>query len=138
MTWYGLLSIFKKDTMIQQLHIPKTRLTPEVIFSPGGVLTVRGVSTPENIRKFYEPVFNWLQLFCETNPGQVVFTFELEYLNTSSCRLFVELIQVIEQLKTNGCSIRYIWAYDSADEDLLEVGEDLQLSAHVLFEFLPR
>jgi hypothetical protein len=125
--------------MIQQLHIPKTRLTPEVKFNTDGVLTLKGVSTPENIRKFYEPVFNWLQLFCETNPQQVVCTFELEYLNTSSCRLLVELIQVLEVQKAKGgCSIRYIWSYDRADEDLLEVGEDLQLSAHVIFEFLSR
>ena len=73
------------------LVIEGTDLTPSVRFHPGKKeFEISGESRPENVRKFYEPVMEWMdeyKKYLEVNkpgPGEkLVFKFKFQYFNST-------------------------------------------------------
>lgn len=118
------------------LLIDKTAFTPSFDFNTNGELHVKGISTPDNVQKFYQPIFDWLKSFIDSKPSKINFVMEIDYLNTSSSRIFVELLMLISSAKANGTQTTIVWKYEDEDEDMLELGQDLQESskAEVVFE----
>lgn len=118
------------------LLIDKTAFTPTFDFKANGELFVKGISTPDNVQKFYQPIFDWVKELIESKPSKINFVMEIDYLNTSSSRIFVELMMLISSAKTLGIPTVITWRYEDEDEDMLELGQDLQESSktEVIFE----
>ncbi len=111
------------------LIIDKTAFSPAFDFNVNGALFVKGISTPDNVQKFYQPIFDWVNALIESKPSHINFIMEIDYLNTSSSRIFVELISLINNSKQYGIVTNIVWRYEDGDEDMLELGEDLQESS---------
>lgn len=120
---------------MENLIIDKTNQTPGIIFKTNGDLLINGISTPDNVQKLFQPVFIWLNEFQSTKPLVVNLTLEIDYLNTSSTRILVELLVLINSFKQHDAKINIVWCYEEGDDDMLELGEDLQLSSKSTFAF---
>lgn len=120
---------------MENLEIDKTNQTPHIIFKTNGDFLIKGISTPDNVQKLYQPVFNWLNEFQGTKPLAVNLTLEIDYLNTSSTRILVELLNLINSFKQHDTAINIVWCYEEGDDDMLELGEDLQVSSKSTFAF---
>lgn len=114
---------------MENLTIGKTALTPQVHFQTNGILLIKGISTPENVQTFFQPVFDWLLAFKETKPEKVNFILEIDYLNSTSSKVVVELLFILNSIKKNGSDVEIVWRYEEEDEDMLELGQDLQLGS---------
>lgn len=121
---------------MNNLIIEKTQQTPEISFQTNGELSIKGISTPHNVQKFYQPLFDWLREYKDSEPANVNLVLEMEYLNTSSSRMFVELLLIVNSLKTQDTSVKITWRYEEDDEDILDLGEDLRLSSKSEFDFV--
>lgn len=107
---------------MDDLRIESTPLTPEIDFKNSGKMSIRGKSLPEDPRKFYMPLFDWVN---EMNTNAVNLDVQLEYVNTSSSKNILELIKAID----NQQSIKHLklkWHYEVDDPDMLEFGEIIQ------------
>lgn len=118
------------------LIIERTQQTPEISLEANGDFSIKGISTPHNVQKFYQPVFDWLRAYKDSEPARVNLVLEMEYLNTSSSRMFVELLLLINSLKANGTIVKIVWRYEEDDEDIFDLGEDLRLSSKSEFDFV--
>jgi hypothetical protein len=116
-------------------YIPPTRNTLEVKLETNGNLLFRGISTPENIKKFMSPIIDWLNEFKQTAPKKLTVNFEINYFNTVSSRYFYEFILIIDSFKEHGCEISFNWYYEEDDDDLIELGEEFEQSAQVKFNY---
>lgn len=113
---------------MKNLHILGSMQMPEVNFETSGLLSIKGISTPENVMEFYNPLFNWVSELIKTKPNSITFKMFFDYLNTSSTRVLVELIkQINQQAKNNNIEVSFIWQYEDDDEDMMEFGEELQI-----------
>lgn len=121
---------------MDNLIIEKTQQTPEISFQTNGELSIKGISTPHNVQKFYQPVFDWLREYKNSEPAKVNLVLEMEYLNTSSSRMFVELLLIVNSFKTQRTDVKITWRYEEDDEDILDLGEDLRLSSKSEFDFV--
>ncbi len=121
---------------MKNLVIEKTQQTPEIRLQTNGDLLLKGISTPHNVQKFYQPVFDWLNEFKASKPDKVNLVLEMEYLNTSSSRIFVEMLVLLNSLKLGGTEVKIAWHYEEDDEDILDLGEDIRLSSKSEFEFV--
>ena len=61
--------------------------------------------------------------------------FEIEYINTSSTRVFIEIIKKVNLLKDKCPDISIVWKYELDDEDNLDLGKDLEVSAKAIMKF---
>jgi len=107
---------------MNDLFIKNTPSTPEIKFEKSGNLSIKGKSLPEDPRKFYNPLFKWLEdLETETLDLKV----QLEYVNTSSSKRIIELLKIVDNNKKIRKASLY-WYYDVDDPDMLEFGEVIQ------------
>ena len=120
---------------MENLYIEKTNQSMEVDFNVNGKLMLKGVSTPDHVNRFFGPLFEWVKALKEDSNNEVVFEMFIDYLNTSSTRVLIELISLVASLKEEGKKVEIIWTYDEEDEDMLELGEDLALVAEVEFVY---
>lgn len=110
---------------METLHIQQTNTCPLVEFNPNGNLLLAGIATPENVQKFFAPVFVWIDSYLSTNPSKTNFRIHIEYLNTSSTRIMIDLIKRIHDSKTDKHKVTIEWVYEDGDEDIMELGEDI-------------
>jgi uncharacterized Fe-S radical SAM superfamily protein PflX len=120
---------------MENLIIMQTAETPEINFNINGELLIKGVSIPENITDFYTPVINWIKELEKDVPNAINLVFEIEYINTSSTRVFIEIIKKVNLLKDKCPDISIVWKYELDDEDNLDLGKDLEVSAKAIMKF---
>ena len=104
---------------MESLVIKGTVKTPTIIFNPDGNLIIKGKSIPESVFRLYTPVIDWIR---ECKAEYVTFNIDLEYINSSSKLMLLELFKMLEANK----NVRHItlnWHYDIEDEDNLDIGQ---------------
>jgi len=112
--------------MMWKFEIPATARTPEVSFDFGeNHLKLAGESYPEDVTEFYNPLFDALDTYlAKLGKGKCRFDFELIYLNSSSAKAIMMLMDKLEAAAANGASIDVFWHYDKEDDTMQELGEE--------------
>jgi hypothetical protein len=114
---------------VERLLIEAKKSTPSVdFFAEQRQLTIRGESYPENSFQFYAPLLQWLDCFFQqqSKEGPVVLTLQLPYINTSSSKCLMMLMEKLEKAKTKGFQVIVNWYYDPENENELECAEEFQ------------
>lgn len=129
--------------MISKLIIDKTNTTPEVVLDPEKrIFKITGESRPSDVREFYDQIILWLidfrQEFTKASDlkDPIDFSFNLEYFNSSSAKLILDICKVLASLKLGGYNVTINWCYDKEDIDMLEVGKELSSIVKVPFEYI--
>lgn len=112
--------------MRESLNIEPTSRTPDVKFDfANNHLKISGESYPEDVTEFYRPVFNALDAYLGAlGHGSCRFDFELIYLNSSSAKAVMMLMDKLEEAATSGASVDVFWFYDRDDDTMQELGEE--------------
>jgi hypothetical protein len=101
-----------------------------------GIFEFSGKSRPENVIGFFEPIFTWIESYeLEPNP-ETVFSFKLDYYNSSSAKVLLRLLVRLEDMLVRGHDVKIHWYYRNSDEDMRESGEDYATLVSVPFEFI--
>ncbi len=101
-----------------------------------GHVELKGVSHPENVFTFYNPIFHAIRELSKVPLNEVIIDFSLEYFNTSSARSLFMLLKEVKNLGLGGKKITVNWHYEEEDEDMLETGEDFQELIELPFNFI--
>jgi hypothetical protein len=112
--------------MPDNLDIPATARTPAVSFDfTAHRLKIAGESYPEDVTEFYGPVFAALDAYLGgLGGGTCRFDLELIYLNSSSAKAVMMLMDKLEAAAANGANIDVHWFYDKEDDTMQELGEE--------------
>ena len=109
---------------MEPLIIQATRSSPFVLFDPGNQrFEVKGHSYPENAALFYKPVLDWLEEYFKTASLRCSFEFYLIYLNTSSSKFLMAILDFLEHQYLNGKQLEINWYYDKDNEIARECGD---------------
>ncbi len=113
---------------MNDLIINPTTKTPEVnLRYVDGVIELKGISIPEDSKKFYDKVVLWLDNYVENPQDETRVVIGLEYFNTSTSRILLNLFVRLNELHKSGKSnVSTKWLYEEGDVDMLEVGQDYQ------------
>jgi hypothetical protein len=121
---------------MENLVIPFKKRSPQIDFKTSGELSIFGNCFPEDPKGFFRPILDWMEEFRANHKGDVNLTVDLNYVNTSSIKILLELIQgVTDNFKSKA---KINWIYEIEDEDMLEVGEDLEKVTEFKFNFQPK
>ncbi len=120
---------------MKNLILQQTDETPYLEFNKDGHLLIKGISIPENINTFYAEPIRWLNELKAQKPKIITLEFQIEYINTSSTRVFIDIIRLVDSFKDEATQADVVWAHEEDDEDNIELGEELQFSSKVKFTF---
>lgn len=123
---------------LQLLKIAATEDTPEISFSlESNEFIISGRSLPEDVTSFYAPVFGWLNEFTENPSSNTVFKFKLEYFNTASSKIILDILMKLEELVLDKSTELLIeWHHAESDDDMLEAGEEYKELVEVPFNMV--
>ena len=120
------------------IKIQGTDDTPAVILdAEKEVFQLSGRSLPEDVASFYDPIIDWLDDFAESDKQRMTFGFKLEYFNTASSKLLLDILLKLEEMFEGGKEIMVKWYYPDDDEDMEEAGEEYADIVDVPFEQIP-
>jgi len=120
------------------IKIKGTDDTPAVILdAENEIYQLSGRSLPEDVTAFYDPILDWLDDFAESDHQKMIFGFKLEYFNTASSKLLLDILLKMEDMHESGKEIAVKWYYLEDDEDMEEAGEEYADIVDISFEQIP-
>ncbi len=128
----------KKLSIMEKFILPEGETYPGIIFDPESkTFRIWGRSSPEDTFEFYEPVVKWLEDYFAKDPKDITFEFALTYYNTSTSKIVMHILQMLDALYSRTGSVKVIWYYLPGDEDMLMNGEDYSELVKLPFEIKP-
>ncbi len=130
---------------MEKLTIEPTANSPLIVLDPEMKnFEFSGESRPENVRKFYLPVLEWLEAYTasqeslqddqRTSGLQCLFNFE--YFNSTSAKYILDIFKSLNALHLLGLDLKIKWLYEEDDEDMLEVGQEMSRMSKLTFEYI--
>ena len=114
------------------INLEGTEDTPKILLDKGnGIFEISGRSLPEDSAEFYQPILDWISAYGEDPNPETLFTFKLEYFNTASSKLILDVLSALEDI--DGVAID--WYFHEDDEDMEEAGEEFSELVEIPFEF---
>lgn len=119
------------------IKIKGTEDTPSVILDKDqNIFEISGRSLPEDVSMFYEPILSWIDEYAEAPNAQTVFNFKLEYFNTASSKVILDILLKFEDIHEKGNKVVVKWHYREDEEDMLEAGEEYADIVEIPFEYV--
>ena len=116
------------------MRIQPTRHTPLVnIEENSGMITISGVSIPENAYVFFRHIEEYIEGLDPDKVKGVTFTFRLEYMNTLSSKAFLDYMRMVKDTKK--IPLNVVWEYFSDDEEMHDHGQTFSEIVDIEFKF---
>ncbi len=123
---------------MEHLQIAESKDTLAVDFNPEtGVLALEGASYPENPIEFFDRLTNWFTQYIEEIRGPLTLNVTINYLNTSSSKCLLDLLEILEEYHQSGGEVALNWYYEKDDEDMEETGEELCEDLELPYTLIP-
>ena len=126
---------------MEPLQIEATKSTPSVHFDPlSGMLRIEGQSYPENAFGFYEPLMNWVDEYLGQlqQSAKIVIELQLPYINTSSTKCFMMLLEKFEEAFQSGKHVSVAWYCNADNESEFECAEEFKEDLTLPFEIIAK
>ncbi len=121
---------------MEVINIKGTDDTPSVTMDKdNGVFLIQGRSLPEDVTLFYQPILDWIAEYGNQTNDHTDMTFKLEYFNTASSKVLLDVLLKFEEIKNNGSDVTIKWCYREDEEDIKEAGEEYEDIVEVPFEY---
>jgi hypothetical protein len=115
------------------LNLEGTEDTPRIFLDKkNGIMEISGRSLPEDSTTFYKPVLDWIEDYAKNPNPTTTFIFKLEYFNTASSKLILDVLYALEDIK----GVKVQWHFHDEDEDMEEAGEEFSELVEIPFEFI--
>lgn len=111
--------------------------TPSIDLNPNtGVMEFAGKSFPSDVTAFYQPVMDWLDEYKLTPCESTEVNLKLEYFNTASSKILLEIFNKLETLYKDGNNVVINWYYPDDDEDMEQTGNEYSELIQVPFKMM--
>jgi hypothetical protein len=104
----------------------------------GGIFQFSGRSIPEDAKKIFKPVIDWIKEHKPsiTESNQTTINFCFDYLDTSSSKCVFDILKILDDIYTGGHDIVINWYYEEGDDDMLDLGIHLKSFVKAPFNFI--
>ncbi|MBU8892972.1 MAG: DUF1987 domain-containing protein [Bacteroidales bacterium] len=122
---------------MEPLQIAATEESPGINFDKDvGKFLIFGKSFPEDVKKFYNPVIYWLEEYVKTPNDNTVFEFRLEYFNSATSTILLEIFYILERIiNEQEKAVKITWNYLEVDDDMLDSGKEYEEMIKMPFEY---
>ena len=130
---------------MEKLIIESTANSPRIVLDPESRnFEFSGESRPENVRKFYLPILEWLEAYTaeqdklrdDERTFGLLCQFNFEYFNSTSAKYILDIFKSLNAISAQGIGLEIKWLYEEDDEDMLEVGQEMSRMSKLSFEYI--
>ena len=122
---------------MDSLALEPTQETPKIVLDKlQDNLEISGISVPEDAQKFYEPILKWIDDYALNPNNKTVFVFKLEYFNTASSKLILDILFKLKTLNEKGNLVLIHWYHEEDDSDMLLAAKTYSEITGLNFEYI--
>lgn len=130
---------------MEKLIIEATGNSPRIVLDPENKkFEFSGESRPENVRKFYLPILEWLEEYTKDQEklkegdrtSELQCQFNFEYFNSTSAKYILDIFKALNAINAMGIGLKIKWLYEEDDEDMLEVGQEMSRMSKLSFDYV--
>jgi hypothetical protein len=122
---------------MESLRIDPTENSPRIVLdATSGTFEIKGRSYPENVTKFFAPIFEWFEEYAKQPGEKTVVGIFMEYHNTATSKTILNLLLLLKTIMESGNELLIQWHHMEFDDELLEDGEDLESMLGIPFEYV--
>lgn len=122
---------------METIEISATKSTPFINCNGQiGLVQITGESYPENSFDFYKPILEWIENFLINPSYPLQLELRLLYLNTSSTRCIIDILDTLQSAHDRGKSVLVRWYYEEGNDRSLEVAEEFREEVSIPFEII--
>lgn len=119
---------------MEVLDIKGTDDTPSIkMDKDANIIEISGRSLPEDVATFYKPAMDWIDEYEKAPNDHTDVCFKLEYFNTASSKILLDILLKLEAIKDN---VTVKWYFHEDEEDIEEAGKEYQDIVDLNFEFI--
>jgi len=119
---------------LERIIIKKRADSPYVLLDVNeGYGEITGKSYPPDVNGFYTPLIEWFDKFGKITSEEFELNIKLDYINTASLKVLMDLMYKIEEAVHSGKNIVIKWFYPDDDIEMLEIGEEFERLVEVTF-----
>jgi hypothetical protein len=112
---------------MRKVKIEPTFQTPSILLdAENNLFEIKGNSLPNNPHWFYMPLLEWLDGYASHCNPESVFVFKILHQNSSSVKMFHEMMKIFERIHKSGKTISVEWFYPPDDEDMYQAALEMQ------------
>ena len=118
----------------------KEKTLPRVcIDEEKGTIEISGRSVSPQTNEFFEPIMDYLQMYLDYKLSSIEITIDLEYFNTSSSRILLNLFKLAqENSEKHGYEAKVRWITENDDDGMEDAGSDYASMVKLPFEFIQK
>lgn len=117
----------KQFVPLQRVEVSQTGSNPRISLDPEkGMVSISGASSPISTTSYFEPIFEWLDLFSLSGKDTLSIYFHFKYYNTYTTKFLVSFVWKSNKLVEENKTVSFYWYYDMDDDEMREFGEYLQ------------
>ena len=121
------------------IDIKPDKSTPLVYMdAENNQVMIEGRSYMENPQVFYEPIILWMREFLSVIDKESTLTLKIDYLNTSSTKMIMDILDLWEKYFKDGKKLSITWFYDPDNDFGLETGEEYKEDYTIPFNLVER
>ncbi len=120
----------------EEIHILSTHNTPEVLFSPEGIIKIKGRALSADNTEFPEQIMNGFETYLSDPPDSTNVIIAFEYLNSFNAKIFVSILKKLSQAIQQPKKLAIRWYYEDDDEDMLDLGKYISEIHNIPMEFI--
>ena len=122
---------------MDDLTITGTISSPSVrLDASRGIMELTGESYPQNAFDFFGPILDWARQFLRERLEPLTLSLHLSYLNTSSTKCVIDLLDLLENAYKIGRAARVVWYCDRDNERAREAAEEFREDVSLPFEIV--
>ncbi len=119
---------------MERLIIKKRVDAPYVLLdSEEGYGEITGKSYPPDVSSFYNPIIDWFENYKRNNNTEFELNIKLDYVNTASLKLLMDLMYKMEEAVLGGKNILVKWFYPDDDVEMIEIGQEFERLVKIEF-----
>jgi hypothetical protein len=123
---------------LENLSLPGTPSSPQVeADEAAGRILLAGESYPENSFEFFHPVLSWVADFLDRDERPLEVELRLTYLNTSSIKCMMDLLDALEEAHLSGRPVSVTWYYDQENDRAVDLAEEFKEDLSLPFLIVP-
>lgn len=100
------------------------------------IISISGVSMPENPLKFYEDLINEMENYLDKPSGKTKVEMNLSYINSGSLKQLFNLLFILEEIHEDNGGVELIWKFKSTDSLMKDKGEDIKEMIEIPVELI--
>jgi hypothetical protein len=120
---------------MEKLLINKTSKSPFICLEKGS-FQFSGRSIPEDSKKIFKPVIDWIKDYEPADSKLTTVNFCFDYLDTSSSKCVFDILKALDEIFKGGHDMVINWYYEEGDDDMLDLGIHLKSFIKVPFNFI--